>query len=71
MKILVVIVTRIGDTLLATPSIRAIKQKYPDSELTVMAHPNRYQVLENLFFIDKLKQNFRIIIWQYSFIILL
>ena len=42
--------------MLATPSIRAIKQKYPDSELTVMAHPNRYQVLENLFFIDKLKK---------------
>lgn len=54
MKILVIIVSRIGDTLLTTPSIRAIKQKYPDSKLTVLAHPKRYQVLKNLPFIDKL-----------------
>jgi len=54
MKILLIIVSRIGDTLFVTPSMRAIKQKYPDSELTVLGHPKRYQVLEHLPFIDKL-----------------
>ena len=48
MKILIVNVTRIGDTLFCVPSIRAIAQHYPGSEVTVLAHPNRYEILENL-----------------------
>lgn len=48
MKILIINVTRIGDTLFSVPSIRAIAQHYPGAEVTVLAHPNRYELLENL-----------------------
>lgn len=51
-KILVINVTRIGDTLLTTPALKAITQKWPNAELTVLAHPGRKEVLENLPWID-------------------
>lgn len=51
MKILIINVTRIGDTLFGVPSIRAIAQHYPEAEITVLAHPNRYEVLEQLPYI--------------------
>ncbi len=50
-RILIIIVSRIGDTLFATPSINAISQFYSDAEITVLAHPKRYQVLQHLPFI--------------------
>lgn len=52
MKILIVNVTRIGDTLFCLPSIRAIAQHYPGAEVTVLAHPNRYEVLEHLPYVQ-------------------
>lgn len=52
MKILIINVTRIGDTLFGVPSIRAIAQHYPDAEITVLAHPNRYEVLEHLPYVQ-------------------
>ena len=51
MKILIINVTRIGDTLFCVPSIRAIAQHYPGAEVTVLAHPNRYEVLQHLPYI--------------------
>lgn len=53
-SILVINVARIGDTLLATPAIRALKERYPSAHLTVLAHPKRKEVLENLPFVDYL-----------------
>ncbi|HEY6898676.1 MAG TPA: glycosyltransferase family 9 protein [Rhodocyclaceae bacterium] len=53
-RILVVLVARIGDTLLGTPVMRALKARYPGASLTVLAHPKRMAVLENLDFIDQL-----------------
>ncbi len=52
MKILIINVTRIGDTLFGVPSIRAIAQYYPGAEITVLAHPNRYEVLEHLPYVQ-------------------
>jgi lipopolysaccharide heptosyltransferase III len=52
--LLVVIVARIGDTLLVTPMLRALKQACPRGSLTVLAHPKRLAVLEHLPFIDRL-----------------
>lgn len=52
MKILIINVTRIGDTLFGVPSIRAIAQHYPGAEITVLAHPNRYEVLEHLPYVQ-------------------
>jgi heptosyltransferase-3 len=53
-NILVIIVARIGDTLLATPTIRSLREQYPKARITVLAHPGRKEVLENLPFIDDL-----------------
>ena len=54
-NILLIGVARIGDTLLLTPAMRALKALYPKARLTVMAHPKRREVLENLDFIDSLQ----------------
>ena len=53
-RLLVIAVARIGDTLLATPAMRALKAAAPDRRLTVLAHPKRTEVLEHLPFIDRL-----------------
>ncbi len=54
-NVLVIIVARIGDTLLATPALRALKGAIPRGQLTVLAHPKRVEVLEHLPFIDVLE----------------
>ncbi len=53
-KILVIIVSRIGDSMLTTPAIRSIADFYKDSEITILAHPKRYSIFKNLPFVDKL-----------------
>lgn len=53
-RILIINVTRIGDTLLATPAIKAIALAYPNSRIDVLAHPKRSVILEEISFIDKL-----------------
>jgi len=53
-QILVIIVARIGDTLLVTPALRALKAAIPQGRLTVLAHPKRLEVLRHLPFIDAL-----------------
>ena len=50
-KILIIIVSRIGDTLLATPAIKSIADHYGDAEITVLGHPKRYKVLQYLPFV--------------------
>lgn len=54
-RILVVIVARIGDTLLATPILRALKAALPACRLTVWAHPKRLEALRHLALIDRLQ----------------
>jgi heptosyltransferase-3 len=54
-RIAVYLIARIGDTLLATPAIRAIKETHPDSHITVHAHPKRMALLQHLPFIDSLR----------------
>jgi heptosyltransferase-3 len=51
-SVLAVIVARIGDTMLATPALRALRQA--SGRLTVLAHPRRREVLQHLDFIDEL-----------------
>ena len=50
-SILVINVTRIGDTLLATPALRALAETWPDARITVLGHPKRVEVLEHLPFL--------------------
>jgi heptosyltransferase-3 len=51
-SVLAVIVARIGDTMLATPALRALRRA--SGRLTVLAHPKRREVLQHLNFIDEL-----------------
>lgn len=50
-RILVINVSRIGDTLLATPALRALAAAWPAATLDVLGHPGRVEVLEHLPFI--------------------
>lgn len=53
-RVLLICVARIGDTLLATPALRALGAALPQGALTVLAHPGRREVLEGLPFIHRL-----------------
>lgn len=53
-RLLVVNVARIGDTLLATPLLKALKKALPASRLTCWAHPKRIDALLGLPCIDQL-----------------
>lgn len=53
-SLLAIAVARIGDTVLATPALRALKAASAGAHLTVLAHPKRAEVLEHLPFIDTL-----------------
>ena len=47
-SILAVNVCRIGDTLLATPALRALARAWPEARVTVLGHPKRVEVLQHL-----------------------
>jgi len=51
--VLVINVSRIGDTLLATPAIRALVAAWPEAVVDVLGHPNRIEVLEHLPFLRR------------------
>ena len=53
LNVCAVIVGRIGDTVLTTPILEALRARH--RHLTVMAHPKRIEVLQNLDFIDDLQ----------------
>ena len=50
-SILFIVVSRIGDTLFATPAIRAVAAAYPGARITVLGHPKRAEVFEHLPFV--------------------
>lgn len=50
---LIINVARIGDTLLATPAMRAIAAAYPGCRITALAHPKRAEVLQGLPFLAR------------------
>ncbi|MBF0308235.1 MAG: glycosyltransferase family 9 protein [Magnetococcales bacterium] len=54
-RILVIQTARIGDTLLVTPTVRLLKEAYPQAHLTFMGHPDRVALLEHLPFVDRLQ----------------
>ncbi len=53
-RVLVIVIARIGDTLMMTPVLRALRAAIPDGELACMAHPTRIAVLEGLPYLDAL-----------------
>jgi heptosyltransferase-3 len=52
-RILYINVSRIGDTLLVTPAVRAVATVFPEAEITLLGHPKRAQILSNLRFVDR------------------
>ena len=53
-RVLVINVSRIGDTLLVTPALRALAAAWPDAEIDVLGHPGRVEVLANLPFLHRI-----------------
>lgn len=53
-RILVINVSRIGDTLLATPAIRALAAAWPKARIDVLGHPGRVEVLQHLPFLQSI-----------------
>lgn len=45
-RILIVNVNWLGDTLFATPLIRALRDRYPDAYIAILTHPRCYEILE-------------------------
>jgi heptosyltransferase-3 len=52
-SILVINVSRIGDTLLVTPAIEALARAWPRARLTFLGHPKRAEVVEHLPFVAR------------------
>jgi len=52
-RILVINVTRIGDTLLTTPVLRTLAAAWPNAQLTFAGHKKRIEVLQNLPFLHR------------------
>jgi heptosyltransferase-3 len=52
-RILIINVSRIGDTLLVTPAIRALAAAWPEASVDLLGHPNRIEVLEHLPFVRR------------------
>lgn len=52
-RILAVHVTRIGDTVMTTPTLRAIAEAWPQACLTFLGHPKRAEVIKHLPFVSE------------------
>jgi heptosyltransferase-3 len=50
-RILYINVSRIGDTLLMTPAVKAVAARWPQTEIDLLAHPKREEVLRFLPFV--------------------
>lgn len=54
-RILVINVTRIGDTLMTTPLLRALATAWPGAEITFAGHRKRIEVMQNIAFIQHVR----------------
>ena len=52
-RILVVELLRMGDLLVSTPSIRALKEKFKDAKIDVLVLPEMKELLKNNSFVDE------------------
>jgi len=52
-EILVINVSRIGDTLLCSPALRAMAAAWPQSRITFLGHPKRVEVMRHLPFLAR------------------
>lgn len=54
MNILLVSTTAIGDTIMATPFLRAVRRHHPDARITMFAHARRIEIFKNNPHADRL-----------------
>ncbi len=54
MKIALIQLGRIGDMILLTPLFKALKERYPESEITVFAGPSNYSIIENNIYVNSI-----------------
>ena len=47
-RILVINVSRIGDTLLVTPALRALATAWPQAQIVFLGHPKRVEIMQHL-----------------------
>ncbi len=52
-RILYINVSRIGDTLLMTPAVKAVAARWPQAQIDLLAHPKREEVLRHLPFVHR------------------
>lgn len=52
-RVLVIHVTRIGDTVMTTPVLRAISETWPQAAITFLGHPKRTEVIKHLPFVNE------------------
>ena len=52
-RILYINVSRIGDTLLMTPAVKAVAARWPRAQIDLLAHPKREEVLRHLPFVHR------------------
>lgn len=55
LSFLIINVSRIGDTLLVTPAIRAVARAHPGAAITFVGHPKRCEVVRHLPFVSAVK----------------
>ena len=53
-RILAISCTALGDTLLSTPGITALRQAYPQAHLTLLLHPSLLSLFEGLAGVDEI-----------------
>jgi heptosyltransferase-2 len=53
-RILFIRIDRIGDLVLSTPALRALKQAFPNSNLTVLASPSNQSLLRHNPYVDRI-----------------
>ncbi|MEO5345410.1 MAG: glycosyltransferase family 9 protein [Magnetococcus sp. YQC-9] len=53
-SILVIQVSRIGDSLFVTPTLRAVANHFPGARIDLLAHPKRAEVFEHLPFVQRI-----------------
>ncbi|WP_332460332.1 glycosyltransferase family 9 protein [Xenorhabdus lircayensis] len=54
-NILIINIARFGDTLLVTPIIRALKEKWPEANIDIFVHKKTKEILEHIDSINELK----------------
>ena len=58
MKILIRATNWVGDAIMALPALRAVRTRFPDAEITILARPyvaaiyKNQQVCDNMMFVD-------------------